>query len=174
MTLERLRVNTITLKWKLPLLRYSRLARASTHEPPQSPSLPRPFSHLNYPAPTYIHPVPAAGSACLALVGTTLTLVLPTYHRCPLGSLRLWKQHCLGIKVTCWAISISPISLASPHKPGLWSTLPWSRKYKFLSHTLCTSCVPTPWMFSTQLGRFLASWTLSGCSHWPLSPLGAL
>lgn len=99
--------------------------------------------------------MPGAGSACLALVGTTLTLVLPTHHMCPPGTPRLWNQHCLGIKVTCWAISISPVSLASPrgpHRPGLWSTLPMVKKiqisvshpvYKLSPHTLSVLSLST-------------------------------
>lgn len=112
MTLERLRVNTITLKWKLPLLRYSRLARASTHKPPQSPSLPRPFSHLNYPAPTYIHPVPAAGSACLALVGDLGAANIPQVPTRQSQALELalpgHQGHMLGHQYQSYFSSLTP------------------------------------------------------------------
>lgn len=91
--------------------------------------------------------MPGTGSACLALVGTTLTFVLPTHHMCPPGIPRLWNQHCLGIKVTCWAISISPVSLASPrgpHRPGLWSTLPMVKKIQIsVSHPMHKLCPHT-------------------------------
>lgn len=120
------------------------------------------------------------------LVGTTLPFVLPIHRVCPLATPKLWNWHCLGIEVTCWALSVGPSSPASPHAaltPGLQAVLPGTKNtlisalsslLKLSPHAL-TVLPLSPAQVLGQLEPFLFR-DPPGCptTHWPLSLLSAL
>lgn len=156
-------------------------ALGPVHIPPISPAAP--VSALSQ-----LQTLPAWPSMSNSnlLVGTTLPFVLPIHRVCPLATPKLWNWHCLGIEVTCWALSVGPSSPASPHAaltPGLQAVLPGTKNtlisalsslLKLSPHAL-TVLPLSPAQVLGQLDPFLFR-DPPGCptTHWPLSLLSAL